>query len=281
MNKFKFSCADFTFPLLSHDKALQVIKLLGVEGVDLGLFEDRSHHYPSAIAKDPVKEGSNLYNKLKGFGLSAADVFLQTGKEPHIAAANNPDKAVRTNNRNLFLKILDFACEVSSEHITGLPGVFHEGEDPKNDWERACDETNWRLEAASAKGLTYSIEPHLGSVSPDPASILLFISDCPGLTLTLDYGHFIYQGLSNESVHPLIHHASHFHARGGAKGKLQTMVEENEIDFRAIMQRFKEIKYSGYICMEYVYDEWGNCNRTDNVSETILLHDLLNRLAMS
>lgn len=281
MNKYKFSCADFTFPLLSHGKALQIIKLLGIDGVDLGIFEDRSHHYPSEIAKNPVKEGKNLFNKLNDIGLSAADVFLQTGKEPTIAATNNPDKTVRTNNRNLFLKMLDFACEVRSEHITGLPGVFHEGEDSKEDWKRACEETNWRLEAASAKGLTYSIEPHFGSISSDPASALQFINDCQGLTLTLDYGHFIYQGLSNESIHPLIHHASHFHARGGAKGKLQTLVKENEIDFKTIISKFKETGYSGYICFEYVYDDWGECNRTDNVSETILLHKLLNQLSVS
>ena len=96
--------------------------------------------------------------------------------------------------------------------------------------------------------------------------------------MTLDYGHFIYQGQTNESAHPLIPHASHFHARGGAKGKLQTMVSENEIDFETIVSRFKEIRYSGYTCLEYVHVDWEGCNRTDNVSETIRLQKLLRKL---
>lgn len=279
-NKIRYSCADFTFPLLPHNKVLQLIKLLGFDAVDVGIFEDRSHHFPSVIAKNPVKEGITLVKSINNTGLKIADVFLQTGKEPSIAATNSPDKSVRNNNRETFLKMLDFACTVGCGHITGLPGVPHNGENSEDDWNRACEETNWRLEVAKAKKIVYSIEPHLGSLLINPATTLRFINQCPGLTLTLDYGHFIYQGQANESIHPLISHASHFHARGGAKGKLQTMVKENKIDFKTIISKFKEIEYSGFICLEYVYDDWGDCNRTDNVSETILLHQLLNQLSV-
>ena len=41
--KPKLACADFTFPLLPHAKALDLIAMLGIKGVDIGLFEDRSH----------------------------------------------------------------------------------------------------------------------------------------------------------------------------------------------------------------------------------------------
>ena len=43
MNKLKFACADFTFPLLPHDKVLTLIAMLDCEGVDIGLFSGRSH----------------------------------------------------------------------------------------------------------------------------------------------------------------------------------------------------------------------------------------------
>jgi sugar phosphate isomerase/epimerase len=274
-NKIKYACADFTFPLLAHKDVLHLVKMLGFRAVDLGIFEGRSHHYPSDLAKNPIQEGIKLDKILNEIGLKASDVFLQTGKEPSIAATNIPDKSVREKNREIFLKMLDFTLAVKSGHITGLPGVPHQGEKSDDDWNRACEETIWRLETAHAKGVLYSIEPHLGSILNNPATTLQFISDCPGLTLTLDYGHFIYQGQSNESIHPLLPYASHFHARGGAKEKLQTMVSENEIDFMTIISKLKEINYSGFICFEYVYNDWGGCNRTDNVSETILLHELL------
>ncbi|MEP0843201.1 MAG: hypothetical protein HRF43_10895, partial [Phycisphaerae bacterium] len=41
------ACADFTFPLLDHDRALDLIALLEFDGVDVGLFEGRSHLWPS------------------------------------------------------------------------------------------------------------------------------------------------------------------------------------------------------------------------------------------
>ncbi|HRP57021.1 TIM barrel protein [Agriterribacter sp.] len=280
-NKSRYSCADFTFPLLPHDKALLLIKLLGFDAVDLGIFEDRSHHYPTHIAKDPVKEATRIAKDLHAAGLQAADVFLQTGAEPPVAAANSPDGSVRAGNRALFLKMLDFTCVLGCRHITGLPGVKHEGVDFQDDWKRSCEEAYWRVEAAKEKNIVYSVEPHVGSILPDADSSLRFIQNCPGITLTLDYGHFVYQGQTNESVHPLIPYASHFHARGGAKGKLQTIVKENEIDFETIMPRLTATGYAGFICMEYVYSDWEGCNRTDNVSETLLLQELLHKISFN
>ncbi len=43
----KFACADFTFPLLPHHKVLQLIAMLEFTGVDIGLFENRSHLWSS------------------------------------------------------------------------------------------------------------------------------------------------------------------------------------------------------------------------------------------
>ena len=34
----EFSCADYTFPLMERSAALRLIKLLGVNYVDIGLF---------------------------------------------------------------------------------------------------------------------------------------------------------------------------------------------------------------------------------------------------
>lgn len=278
--KNKYSCADFTFPLLPHNKVLQLIKLLGIDAVDLGIFEGRSHHYPSHIAKNPIGEGKRLANELREIGLEPADVFMQTGEDPPIAAANTPDKAIRENNRMIFQKILEFTKTLGCAHVTGLPGVLHEGQTDEDDWKRACEEAFWRVEKAKEYNLVYAIEPHVGSILPDTDSTLKFIEDCPGISLTLDYGHFIYQGQTNESVHPLIPHASHFHARGGAKGKLQTMVSENEIDFKTIVSRFKEKGFLGFTCLEYVHVDWEGCNKTDNVSETIQLQELLRKLSV-
>lgn len=274
-SKINYSCADFTFPLLSHRNALKLIQLLGIGAVDLGLFEDRSHIFPSTIVKDFNKVVKTVKRHLDAAELAVSDVFLQTGADPPINAANTPDYSVRDKNREMFRKVIEFAHAVGGGHITGLPGVYHKGCDRLDDWGRAIEEAQWRIEYASAAGITYSVEPHVGSILPDATITMDFIKACPGLSLTLDYGHFIYQGQSNESVHPLIPYASHFHARGGANGRLQTIVRENTIDYNAMINLLLESGYAGYICLEYVYQDWEGCNRTDNVSETLLLHDLL------
>ena len=41
--KLKLACADFTFPLLAHDRVLDLIAMLEFDDVDIKLFEKRSH----------------------------------------------------------------------------------------------------------------------------------------------------------------------------------------------------------------------------------------------
>ena len=73
--KLKLSCADFTFPLLPHEGALELISLLEFDGVDIGLFEGRSHLWPSRVFQNPAKSGAQLARKLRDLGLRCADVF--------------------------------------------------------------------------------------------------------------------------------------------------------------------------------------------------------------
>ena len=62
--KPKLACADFTFPLLPHAKALDLIAMLGIKGVDIGLFEDRSHLWPSREFKRLRPSARQLKKKL-------------------------------------------------------------------------------------------------------------------------------------------------------------------------------------------------------------------------
>ncbi len=75
--KLKLASADFTFPLLPHDNVLDLIAALEMDGIDIGLFEGRSHLWPSKEFKNLAKSAKTLSNKLSDLGLKAADVFLQ------------------------------------------------------------------------------------------------------------------------------------------------------------------------------------------------------------
>ena len=89
--KLKLACADFAFPLLPHDRALDLIAMLDFEGVDIGLFEKRSHLWPSKVFASPVKSGKELGRKLAGRGLRCADVFLQMDTSPPYSSRRLPE----------------------------------------------------------------------------------------------------------------------------------------------------------------------------------------------
>jgi sugar phosphate isomerase/epimerase len=93
--------------------------------------------------------------------------------------------------------------------------------------------------------------------------------------VTLDHSHFTCQGLSADSVKPLVQYSSHLHARGAALGEMQTSFSRNTTDFDLVMQHLKEMNYTGRLCFEYCWIEWEQCNRTDNVAETLLLRKYL------
>src|SRR5207249_427816 len=100
----KLACADFTFPLLPHDRVLDLIAMLEFDGVDIGLFEGRSHLWPSREFRAAVKAGKRLGRKLADRGLRCADVFLQMAPNFVPYAINHPQPARRRRARDWFCR---------------------------------------------------------------------------------------------------------------------------------------------------------------------------------
>ena len=273
----KLAGADFTFPLLEHDKVLKLLALLELDGVDIGLFENRSHLQPSAFFANLAENSKILRMKLDDSGLKAADIFLQCDADFFPMASNHPDAGVREKARRWFLDSLEMCLICGAEHTTGLPGVFFEQEPADVSYGRCCEELAWRTEKAGEMGITFSIEPHIGSIVSDPKSAEKLVEDVPGLTLTLDYTHFMRIGMADREVEPLVRHATHFHVRGAAKGRLQTAFKDNMIDYRRILEVMDDTGYSGYLGIEYIWMDWEKCNEVDNVAEVIQFRDYLKK----
>jgi sugar phosphate isomerase/epimerase len=269
------SCADYTFPLLTRVKRFALLELLGFNYVDIGLFERNSGLRPTQLVADPRSFTKQLKHELKCADLRVSDVFLQIGLEPSVLAANDPSPLVRSRNRKTFMLALDLCAALDCNHLTGLPGVRHNSTAKADDFALAVEEAGWRQHLASGAGITYAIEAHLGSLCPDVPRTRAFIDAVPGLTLTLDYGHFVAANVPSREVHALLPFASHIHARGGAPGQLQTPVSENKVDLGGMVRRLRKQNYRGFLAIEYVWTDWQRCNRNDNISETILLRRLL------
>jgi len=278
MQNLKFACADFTFPLLAHDDVLTLISMMGFDGVDIGMFEQRSHLQPSNQFGEPAKNARALKKRLEERGLVPADVFLQTALDFKEYAINHPDKTRRAEMRGIFSKCLEYTAECGCRHMSGLPGVVHESLGEGGSYELCCGELAYRCEEAKKAGVVFSVEAHIGSIVSCPKSALRLLADVPELTLTLDFTHFVRAGIETGEALPLVARASHFHARGAAPGVLQAVFSENTIDYPAIMGEMKKTGYGGFIGVEYTWQEWENCNRVDNVSESILMKDHLKKL---
>jgi len=273
--KHPLATADFTFPLLSHEKVLDLVRLLEFDGVDIGLFEERSHLWPSREFENTEASATRLKKSLDDRGLSCADVFLQMAPDFVPFAINHPDSGPREKARDWFRHALDYAGGVGSPHITALPGVLFENEAPEDSWGRARDELAWRVEQAGERGIVFGTEAHVGSLAPTPADAERLVNDVPGLTLTLDYTHFTREGRPDEEIEPLVKHATHFHVRGAREGRLQASFADNVIDYTRVLEAMRKSEYSGYLGIEYVWIDWEHCNECDNLSETILFRDYL------
>jgi sugar phosphate isomerase/epimerase len=267
----EFSCSDYTFPMLMPAQRFALLRILGFKFVDIGLFERSEELRPGQLIAEPKAFIEQLKDDLESAELHVADVFLQIGLDPSESATNDPSQLVRARDRKTFLAALDLCSALSCTHMTGLPGVWHEGVDNASDLALAVDEAGWRQRAAAGAGVNYAVEAHLGSICTDVASARALIDSVPGLTLTLDYGHFVYANIKSEEVHSLLPFASHIHVRGGAPKRLQTPMSENEIDFSGMVRHLHTQTYTGFLTLEYVWTDWQQCNRTDNVSETLLL----------
>ncbi len=276
MNFKGFAVADFTFPLLSHENSLQLIAMLGMDGVDVGLFEGRSHLWPSKEFADLPARASRLKAQLDDLGLKCADVFLQMDADFVPYAINHPEAERRAKARDWFERTLEYAARLGSEHVTALPGVlFEETEPTETSWKRATEELAWRVEKARAAGLVLGVEAHVGSLAPVPDKAVALVEAVPGLTLTVDYTHFTRAGLPDAAAEPLLAHASHFHVRGARKDRLQCNFSENTIDYARVVDQLKATGYAGWLGIEYVWIDWEDCNKSDNLSETIQFHQFL------
>ena len=277
--KLRMACADFAFPKLQHNDVLKLIAMLGFDGVDVGLFEGRTHWQPSHVIADLAGSARDLSQRVGDQGLALADVYYQAnGASFFDRAANDPDPAEHAKSRDLFLRMLEFTLRCNAKHMSGLPGVDWENETHEQSLKRAADELSWRAEQARQVGVMYSVEAHVGSVAPTPAEAKALVDLAPGLTLTLDYTHFVKQGFSNAECEVLVPYASHFHARGANAQRLQVLFKDNTIDYGRVLQAMERVHYAGYVGVEYVWTEWERCNEVDNLSETVLLRDHLQAL---
>ena len=158
------------------------------------------------------------------------------------------------------------------------PGRYWAGNSPAADFERGAEELRYFVAEGQRRGLLIRIEPHIESITWTPELTLQMLAAAPGLSLTLDYSHFVFHAIPNAHIAVLDPHATHWHARQASPGQGQAATAAGTIDFARIVRDLQARGYAGTLCLEYVHGDWMGMDRIDCVSETVRLRDELREL---
>ena len=169
--------------------------------------------------------------------------------------------------------MLELAVRLERAGLTILPGI--EWPDDPDSFERAVDELGLRAAEAQREGLRFSVEPHVGSVVPTPDLARRLAETAPGVEMTLDYSHFVRQGMDEESADVLIPFTRHVHVRGASPARVQESSARARSTSSGSSGRSQRGGYDGYLTLEYVWLQWEHCHECDNLAESILLRDRL------
>lgn len=277
------SCADYSWPHLSHPAVLGVIADLGFTGVDVAVFGTSTSVTVPDVRDRPRERAAEVRELTDAAGLVVADVFL-TGHHLDLArlspTSRHGDDVAEL--ARIYAGTVRFAADVGAPGITLLPGIVEDGIDRATALARSAESLSRLIDLAGERGLRVSIEPHIGSLVPTAADVRELIELTPGLMVTLDPGHLVHFGgsLAHE-VLPLVPVTRHLQARFGGPGAMQTRLVDNEIDYERIVTALLANGYSGWLASEFVWmDKWG-CDRVDNTAESArmlaYLTDILTR----
>ena len=90
----KLACADNTFRLLEPwESAVELIRLLDLDGVDVCLMGNRSHIRPEDVRGDVPAAAQRIREGVLGRGLEVSDVFVIPWTEFLTMAPNHRDPA--------------------------------------------------------------------------------------------------------------------------------------------------------------------------------------------
>lgn len=252
------SCSSWSFASVPLIQSLQIVSTLGFTRVDVG-FE----HLAEDPFESPIQRADRMNRFLCDTRLELSDLFPDLPFE-----ANDPHPDHQDSNRAAFADMIVTAKKLHAPGITLRPGLPHPEDIALG---RRLSVVAFRefFSVASDAGVRLSVEPHIGSILQRPDDAMWFLSEVPGLMLTLDYSHFVAIGVPLEKITPLHAYTAHFHLRQARPGRVQCRAQEGTIPVRKVVQELVACGYTGVVSLEYQNTEWQGCNDIDVIAETI------------
>lgn len=237
MTPLRLACGHRSFPLASFELALDLVAGLGFQGADLWVSE-RSRHLPlSAVLDSFASQAERVAALLASRQLQAADVLIDLPE----------------GSDNQLDGLLAFVEGCGSRHATMLI------QSPAQ---------SSRLERFAAAAQARGIAPAVQISGASPADTGKLLDSVKALTLSLDHGHYLAQGYSEEDVDALLPSVSHMHVRGVGPRAFQVAWAENAVNWPRILAVLAERNYAGFLAAAYLWDPALGLNRNDTIGET-------------
>lgn len=274
MSTLKLAGAAWSFVGTSLVESAQIWRALGVHAMDLLAIPDTPINAeeidrdPQGLARRFTEPGMELPNLIYFFGSSFED-----------RAINSTDPAVRRRNMETLKNVLECCQAAQIQSLLISPGVDQPGKSHQDSLALAAASLNEMNTLAQDAGVPLIFEPHVDSILEDPRETVEFLRQNPGLSIALDYSHFVAQGYPTSAIDPLVPYAGHFHLRQGADQQLQARWDDGIIDFSTAIGLLKEAGYKGYLTLEYEHDPgWMDMDKCDVMTETIKMRNLVQPL---
>jgi sugar phosphate isomerase/epimerase len=252
------------------EEAAGIARALGFKAMDLDGVMDTTLSR-AGILKDDAAE----VKRVQKLGLTVPNIHWTFGEASLYPAINDPDPAVRADNKEQIVKLVRFCQKAGIASILLLPGMLLAGESLEESRNRSAEALNEFVAIGQEVDVAVWVEPHIKSSFESPLSVLWLIEQVPGLRIVLDYSHFICQGYTQPEIDLLISHTAHVHLRQAKCGLLQSKFEEGTINFGLVLDTLRQADYDGYLCIEYVHQDFIGADNVDVITESVKMRDFI------
>ena len=252
---FHLGCCSYNFRGLNLEDCVRQTAGMGFKYINIGANGENFPVPPSRILSDPLKTGREIKEVCARYDTVPVEFFVCSVviEDGSRVQPNDPDEKRRKAMFEAFRRVCECGAEAGLSHIMGVPGELAANDSPDNGLSISLDSLAKMLEIAKENGIGLTIEPHVRSILTSPDKVLAMLDKLPGLSLSLDYSHFIGTGFKSEELIPLHPHARHIHAKPARDGVPKCLFYDGEDYYEVLLRDLLDRNWEGVIAVECMY----------------------------
>ena len=248
----ELGCCAFSFGVELED-SLRLARYLDFRFVDISASGATAQVDPESAAEAPERVGAEMRQMAAKYEVELVELFATTILvDGQAVQVTEPDHGLRDKLVRNFGQLCRFAVAAGFESVMGVPGRHQESLGDSGTWDVAAETLSRMTQVAGGMGIALNVEPSSSSILSTPAAALRMARDVPGLAYTLDYAHYVGQGIPLDEIMPLHASTRHIHAKAARPGLLKSFAHHNAIDFCAVIADLGARGWDGVMSLECI-----------------------------